>query len=271
MNQGEHVTSQVRKHLQNPGHSHWQIFGASQELERVLSALAFQPQLSKRENRPHHHLRHLLPHTRIVPPKHRQVLSGAEDSDVPGLKAGPQRGVKRISWKRRHGQTESDHSKMGGNTDEVPHLLRSFFEPQRTGQKPAILQLHLAVLQQIVQGWQHIPFSLLDTIQYEHPALERSPDGSLVHPLECTSYDLTPLLQVILSCVPGQSYVFNLAAQKLTNPECETTPQRARRPDEESILTNLELFQQPQDRASKLGGNFCSRAKQHRDVLQGPR
>lgn len=46
-------------------------------------------------------------------------------------------------------------------------------------QEASVLQLHLPVLQQVVEDRQDVPLGLLQPLKHQDAALRRSPDGAL--------------------------------------------------------------------------------------------
>lgn len=46
-------------------------------------------------------------------------------------------------------------------------------------EKASILQLHLSILQQIIQNWENIPLRLLQTLQDQNPAFSSSSHSTL--------------------------------------------------------------------------------------------
>ena len=59
-------------------------------------------------------------------------------------------------------------------------ILRFYWNlPGRGYEQSAVLQMHLPVLEEVVEHGQHVSLSLLDPLQHEHATLRRSFHGAL--------------------------------------------------------------------------------------------
>eukprot|EP00966_Prymnesium_polylepis_P219053 5069023-Prymnesium_polylepis.2 len=78
------------------------------------------------------------------------------------------------------------------------------------GEEGAVIQRHLAVLEQIVEQRQHVSFCLLHALQDEDTAVQRGAQRRCRLVLDGTGADLAPLLQVGLARVARHAHILHL-------------------------------------------------------------
>ena len=100
--------------------------------------------------------------------------------NISGLKPRPQRGIQRVALVTGDGQAKGDNSEVFADPDEVEvvELLARVVVEQpvvsrRGHEEAAVVELHLAVLQQVVQHGQHVPLGLLHAVQHQDSTLQR--------------------------------------------------------------------------------------------------
>mmetsp|Transcript_53296 Transcript_53296/g.171970 ORF Transcript_53296/g.171970 Transcript_53296/m.171970 type:complete len:201 (+) Transcript_53296:1087-1689(+) len=112
-------------------------------------------------------------------------------------------------------------------------------------EKGAVLQGHLTILEEVVECRQHVALCLLETVEDQNSALPRGPHGRLVRPQQGAPDDLAALLQIGLRRVSRERQILHLAPQKLAPRHRQPSSSRPRWPDQERILVQSILPEQP--------------------------
>lgn len=118
--------------------------------------------------------------------------------------------------------TQGNDSEVFAHPDQPPlvHCILAMLGQQavisgRWNEEAAVLQMHLSVLQQVVEYWQHVALHLLDALQHQDAAQCGCLDGRLVEIGGRPGSDLSPLFEVCLGRVTRQRHVLHLALGEL--------------------------------------------------------
>mmetsp|Transcript_68529 Transcript_68529/g.190572 ORF Transcript_68529/g.190572 Transcript_68529/m.190572 type:complete len:321 (+) Transcript_68529:468-1430(+) len=149
----------------------------------------------------------------------------------PCLEAAAQRRVERVAWKRRHGQPKGHDSEVGVDAHQVFGRVVGGGDAvvgRVAEQKSAVLQRHLAILEQVVQRRQHVAFGLLDPVENQQPPVHGGTHRGRVEEERVASRQLAPLLEVALGGVSRDRDVFHLAVGQLAERLHQSTSRWAR-------------------------------------------
>ena len=171
--------------------------------------------------------------------------------DAPRLKATAQRRIQRIAREGRDGNAEGDDAEVWVDAHDACGLALALAQrvvALRRHEEAAVLQRHLAVLEEIVEHGHDVALHLLEAFDDEHSAVDRGANGRLVRVCgRAAADDLAPLLQVRLRRVLRKRDVLHLAAHAVAEHQREPAAHRAVRAEQVHVLAQHILAPHPPD------------------------